>query len=433
MNINEKFRVEGGHQLSGTLQVSGNKNEALPVLSACLMTDQQVVLHNMPQIGDVLVMGDILRGMGVNVFRDEENPHTWRVTATNVDAEGLDLDQFQKLRASITLAAPLLYRCGKIKVPIPGGDKIGKRRIDTHFFALQDMGVDVYEEETSYLLVTNEGLQGADILLDEASVTGTENIIMAAVCARGTTTIYNAACEPHVQQLCHFLNRMGARIQGIGSNRLVIEGVTSLSATEHTIDPDYIEVGSFIGLAAATHSSLTLNNVVCNALPVIQKSYSKLGIDMEVRGNDVFIPARQDRVIKADLRGAIPKIESAPWPGIPADILSILLVTATQCDGTILIHEKMFESRLFFTDRLVGMGARIVLCDPHRAIVAGPSPLQGDFLTSPDIRAGVALLIAAMCAKGTSVIDNIFMIDRGYENIDGRLNAVGAHISRIED
>jgi len=433
MKINEKFKVEGGHTLSGTLRVSGNKNEALPVLSACLMTEQSITLHNMPLIGDVLVMGDILRGLGVDVTRQEQDQHTWQINALNLDSDELNLEQFQKLRATITLAAPLLYRCGKVKIPVPGGDKIGKRRIDTHLIALQEMGVDVYEEESSYLLICKDGLRGADLLLDEASVTGTENIIMAAVCARGTTSIYNAACEPHVQQLCHFLNSMGGKISGIGSNRIIIEGVPVLSGTEHTIDPDYIEVGSFIGLAAATHSTLTLDNVVCEALGVIIKSYRKLGIEVEIKGNDLLIPARQSRIIQSDLRGAIPKIESSPWPGIPADILSILLVTATQCEGTILIHEKMFESRLFFTDRLVGMGARIVLCDPHRAIVAGPSPLQGDFLTSPDIRAGVALLIAAMCAEGTSVIDNIFMIDRGYENIDGRLDAVGAHITRIED
>ncbi len=433
MKINEKFRVEGGQTLSGVLRTSGNKNEALPILSACLLTTQPVTLHNMPLIGDVLVMADILRSIGAAVSFDSADPHTWSIHAADISSEDLDPGQFRKLRATITLAAPLLARCGKVKIPVPGGDKIGKRRIDTHFLALQQMGVDVYEEETSYLLICKNGLQAADILLDEASVTGTENIIMAAVCAAGTTTIYNAACEPHVQQLCSFLSQLGAQIEGIGSNRLTIHGVTELNGADHTIDPDYIEVGSFIGLAAATHSSLTIANVASNALRVILKAYARLGITVEQQDNDIFIPSKQSRIITSDFRGAIPKIESAPWPGIPADILSILLVTATQCDGTVLIHEKMFESRLFFTDRLVGMGARIVLCDPHRALVTGPAQLSADYLTSPDIRAGVALLIAALCANGTSVIDNIFMIDRGYENIDVRLNEVGACITRIED
>ena len=431
MKINEKFRVEGGQTLSGVLRTSGNKNEALPILSACLLTTQPVTLHNMPLIGDVLVMADILRSIGASVTFDSADPHTWSIHAADISSEELDPEQFRKLRATITLAAPLLARCGKVKIPVPGGDKIGKRRIDTHFLALQQMGVDVYEEETSYLLICKNGLQAADILLDEASVTGTENIIMAAVCARGTTSVYNAACEPHVQQLCHCLNAMGARIEGLGTNRLLIHGVAALGGTEHTIAPDFIEIGSFIGLAAATGSTLTIANATQAPIRMILKTFARLGVETQTDGPHVVVPAAQARRIVTDFRGAIPKIESAIWPGIPADLISILLVTATQCHGTVLIHEKLYESRLFFVDRLVGMGARIVLCDPHRALVVGQAPLHGDYLTSPDIRAGVALLIAALCAQGTSVIDNIQMIDRGYENIDGRLRALGARITRI--
>jgi len=433
MPRDEKFVVQGGQRLAGSLDVSGNKNEALPVLSACLLTSAPVTLHNVPLIGDVLVMADVLRGLGAQVTPRPGDPHTWDISATQISSEELDRTLFRKLRASITLAAPLLYRCGKVTIPIPGGDKIGKRRIDTHLLALQEMGAAVYEESDSYLLTCRDGLHGADLWLDEASVTGTENIIMAAVCARGETTIYNAACEPHVQQLCLLLNRMGARIDAIGTNRLVIHGVPELGGAQHTIAPDYIEIGSFIGLAAATHSSLSIRNVSSAPLRMILKAFQKLGIEVVQAGNDLLVPAHQSRTIVNDFRGAIAKIESAPWPGVPADLLSILLVTATQCDGTILFHEKLFESRLFFTDRLVGMGARIILCDPHRAVVQGPSPLHGEYLTSPDIRAGVALLIAALCASGESIIDNIYMIDRGYEHIDQRLAAIGAHITRVAD
>lgn len=429
----EKFIVQGGERLAGALDVSGNKNEALPALSACLLTSAPVTLRNMPLIGDVKVMADMLRGLGARVTPHADDPHTWVVCAAQVHAEELDRTLFRKLRASITLAAPLLYRCGKVTLPVPGGDKIGKRRIDTHLLALQEMGVTVYEEEDSYLLTCRDGLRGADLWLDEASVTGTENIVMAAVCARGTTTIYNAACEPHVQQLCHLLNQMGARIEGIGTNRLVVHGVPELGGAAHNISPDYIEAGSFIGLAAATHSTLTIRNVPYAPYRMIMKAFAKLGIVVEPAGSDLVVAAHQARTIVNDLRGAVAKIESAPWPGVPADLMSILIVTATQCSGTILFHEKLFESRLFFTDRLVDMGARIILCDPHRAVVEGPTQLHGEYLTSPDIRAGVALLIAALCAKGESVIDNIYMIDRGYEHIDRRLAAVGARITRVTD
>jgi len=433
MNTYEKFYVEGGNSLSGKISPAGNKNEALPILSACLMTEEKITINNLPLIGDVMVMKEILESVGAEVSMNENNNHSWEVSSENIQSENIDFDKFSQLRASITLAAPLLYRCGKIKIPIPGGDKIGQRRIDTHLIALQEMGVEVYEENNEYMLVCKDGLQGADILLDEASVTGTENIIMAAACARGNTTIYNAACEPHVQQLCRFLNEMGAKISGIGSNRLSIEGVAVLDGTSHNIESDYLETGSFIGMAAVTKSELTIENVNFDSLGMIIKSFEKFGIEVQKKENDLFVPAKQHMHIQNDLRGIIPKLSSAIWPGLPADIMSILLVTATQCEGTVLIYEKLFESRLFFVDLIIRMGARIVLCDPHRAVIVGPSDLQAEHLNSPDIRAGVAMLIAAMCASGTSVIDNIHVIDRGYEKIDERLNAVGAKIQRVND
>ena len=433
MNTNQKFYVEGGNSLSGKISPAGNKNEALPILSACLMTEEKIFLKNMPFIGDVIVMGDILKSIGADVIVDQNDNHSWEVSAENVDSENIDFDKFSLLRASITLAAPLLYRCGKIKIPVPGGDKIGQRRIDTHLLALQEMGVDIYEENNEYLLVCKNGFKGADILLDEASVTGTENIIMAASCALGTTNIYNAACEPHVQQVCRFLNNMGAKISGIGSNSLSIEGVPNLGRASHTIESDYLETGSFIGMAAATNSEITIENVNFNSLRMIIKAYEKLGIEVKEKDNNLIVPARQHKRIQNDLRGFIPKLSSSIWPGLPADIMSILLVTATQCEGTVLIHEKLFESRLFFVDLIIKMGAKIVLCDPHRAVIVGASNLQAEHLTSPDIRAGVAVLIAAMCAEGTSIIDNIHVIDRGYENIDKRLNAIGAKIERISE
>jgi len=433
MNTYEKFYVEGGNCLSGKISPAGNKNEALPILSACLMTEEKISLNNLPLIGDVMVMRDILRSVGAEVVETETDNHSWEICAENIESENINFDKFSQLRASITLAAPLLYRCGKIKIPIPGGDKIGQRRIDTHLIALQEMGVEVYEDNYEYMLVCKDGLQGADILLDEASVTGTENIVMAAACARGTTTIYNAACEPHVQQICRFLNNMGAKISGIGSNRLIIEGVVGLGGASHTIESDYLETGSFIGMAAVTNSDLTIENVNFDSLRMIIKAFEKLGIEVQEKDNDLFVPAKQHKHIQNDLRGFIPKLSSAIWPGLPADIMSILLVTATQCEGTVLIYEKLFESRLFFVDLIIKMGARIVLCDPHRAVIVGPSNLQQEHLTSPDIRAGVAMLIAAMCASGTSVIDNIHVIDRGYENIDKRLNTIGAKIERIKE
>ena len=355
------------------------------------------------------------------------------MTAESVLASEIPEKYFTKIRASICLAAPLLLRCGKMRLPLPGGDQIGARSITTHLAGLQSLGVTIYDDENGLMLLNRGGLRGTDMLLDEASVTGTENLIMASVLSSGQTVIYNAACEPHVQQLCLMLNQMGANISGIGSNRLVIQGVTELKGCEHTIDTDYIEVASFIALAAATKNAITIKGGNCAAIPVLAKAFGKLGVSFEVKGEDIYVPAKQEMEIRPGFRDMITKLESAIWPGVPADILSLLLTVATQCKGTVLIHEKMFESRLFFIDRLISMGARIVLCDPHRAVVIGPASLRGEKITSPDIRAGVSLLIAALCAKGKSRIDNIYMIDRGYEKIDERLRQLGADIERVEE
>ena len=429
---NGTFVVHGAKPLSGTIPAHGNKNEALPVLAACLLTSDTITLKNVPNIGDVRVMADLLEALGAKVEKDESNPHTWRITAENLASGDIPENYFTKIRASICLAAPLLHRCGKIRLPLPGGDQIGARSITTHLIGLQTLGVTIYDDERGLLLINRAGLTGQEMLLDEASVTGTENLIMAAVLASGRTIIYNAACEPHVQNLCLMLNKMGAKIDGIGSNRLIIDGVTALHGCEHKIDTDYIEVASFISLAAATKNALTIKGGNCAAIPVLSKAFKKLGVEFEVRGEDVFVPQKQEMEIRPGFRDMITKIESAVWPGIPADILSLLLTVATQCKGTVLIHEKMFESRLFFIDRLISMGARVVLCDPHRAIVIGPSRLRGERITSPDIRAGVSLLIAALCAQGESRIENIYMIDRGYEKIDERLKLLGADITRLD-
>lgn len=430
---NGSFIVQGSKPLSGSIVANGNKNEALPVLAACLLTSETVTLHNVPLIGDIRVMAELLEALGAKIEKDENDPHTWRVTSENILSSDIPENYFTKIRASICLAAPLLHRCGKLRLPLPGGDQIGARSITTHLLGLQTLGVTIYDDEKGLLLINRSGLQGQDMLLDEASVTGTENLIMAAVLASGETVIYNAACEPHVQQLCLMLNKMGANISGIGSNRLIIQGVTELKGCEHTIDTDYIEVASFIALAAATKNAITIGKGNCAAIPVLAKAFAKLGVRFDVKGADIFVPAKQEMEIHPGFRDMITKLESAIWPGVPADILSLLLTVATQCKGTVLIHEKMFESRLFFIDRLISMGARIVLCDPHRAVVIGPAQLRGEKITSPDIRAGVSLLIAALCAKGKSRIDNIYMIDRGYEKIDERLRSLGADIERIEE
>jgi UDP-N-acetylglucosamine 1-carboxyvinyltransferase len=424
----EKFVIEGGVPVSGTVTASGNKNAALPLLAACLLTDEPVILHNVPDIGDVVTMGEILADIGATVEKLEAN--TWRIHAREISTYELNPRLFSAIRGSITLAGPLLARMGAVHMPHPGGDVIGRRRVDTHFLALSALGAEVEADRTFRL--RSRGLHGADILLDEASVTATENAIMAASLARGTTIIRNAACEPHVQDLCRMLCRLGARIEGIGSNTLTIHGVERLSGGEYTIGADYMEVGSFIALAAVTGGELLIKNAAPENLRMVKLVFERLGVHFEVRGEDVFVPADQPLTIIPDLGGAIPSIYDAPWPGFPADLMSIAIVLASQSRGTVLIHEKMFESRLYFVDKLIWMGARIILCDPHRCVVQGPSPLHGEELESPDIRAGMALLIAALCAEGRSTISNIRQIERGYGRIDIKLRQLGARIERID-
>jgi len=426
----DEFIIEGGHALRGTVSPSGNKNAALPLLAACLLTDQPVVLKNVPKIRDVDTMFRLVADVGAEVR--EIGDHTFMVSARNVHKAGLAADLCREIRASILLAGPILARCKQVELPPPGGDIIGRRRLDTHFAALQALGAELQVKPTGYFLC-GESLRGEDIFLDEASVTATENALMAAVLTPGRTIIRNAASEPHVQELALFLNNIGARIQGIGTNVLTIDGVDQLHGGEHTIGTDYIEVGSFIGLAAATHSEMLIRNAAPEHLRMVLLAFRRLGVEVEIRGQDIFVPAEQRLAVVPDLQGAIPKIDDAPWPAFPADLLSVAVVMATQARGTILIHEKMFESRLFFVDKLIEMGAQIILCDPHRAVITGPSRLHGERLESPDIRAGMAMLIAALCAEGTSVIRNIGQIDRGYERIDEKLRALGAHIERRAD
>lgn len=425
----ERFVIEGGQRLAGRIKPAGNKNAALPLLAAALLTSERLVLQNVPNIGDVTIKLKLLEQLGVQVEKPES--HTWALQAVRILPIDPDIALCRKIRTSTLLAGPLLARRGYLKLPRPGGDMIGRRRLDTHFLALQALGATVEVTPTSYVLQTN-GLRGADLFLDEMSVTGTEQAILAAVLAEGHTTIGNAASEPHVQDLCYCLQAMGARIQGIGTNLLEIEGVPKLGGTTYTIGPDFMEVGSLIGLAAVTGSAIRIEGACPRDHRMTAITFGKLGITWQVEGQDLLIPGDQELAVRDDLHGAIPKIDSAPWPGFSPDLISTVLVVATQTKGTILIHEKMFESRLFFVDRLVGMGARIVLCDPHRAVVVGPAQLYGEpeGLPSPDIRAGMALLIAALCAKGRSVIYNIGQIDRGYERIDERLQALGANIER---
>jgi len=423
----EKFIIEGGHPISGTVTPSGNKNAALPLLAACLLTDKPVTLHNLPAIGDVATMGTLLSEVGVSV--EILNPNTWRLQARDIRTSKLSHKLFGRIRGSITLAGPMLARTGVVHLPRPGGDVIGRRRVDTHFLALSALGADV--DADGAFRLRGKQLRGADILLDEASVTATENTIMAAVLASGTTIIRNAACEPHVQDLCHMLCRLGAQIESIGSNTLTIHGVERLDGGEYTIGPDYMEVGSYIALAAVTGGELLIKNAAPEHLRMIGLVFGRLGVQFEVRGQDVFVPAEQSLAIVSDIGGAIPSIKDAPWPAFPADLMSIAIVLASQCRGTILIHEKMFESRLYFVDQLIAMGGRIILCDPHRCVVQGPSPLHGDEVASPDIRAGMALLIAALCAKGQSTILNIRQIDRGYEQAEEKLGRLGARIKRV--
>ena len=430
------FKVEGGHRLHGTITPQGAKNEALQILCAVLLTRERVVVHNVPAILDVLHLIELLRCMGVEVEQLAEESYAF--TAREIDFDYLRSEDYRrramKLRGSVMLIGPMLARFGVGYIPKPGGDKIGRRRLDTHF---QKLGAKLnFEIGDSFFSVEAEELKGCYMLLDEASVTGTANIVMAAVMAKGTTTIYNAACEPYLQQLCKMLVRMGAKIEGIGSNLLTIHGVEELGGTEHTMLPDMIEVGSFIGMAAMTQSELTIKNVSYENLGIIPAQFARLGIRFEQRGDDIYIPQQDHYSIETFLDGSIMTIADAPWPGLTPDLLSIFLVVATQAKGAVLIHQKMFESRLFFVDKLIDMGAQIILCDPHRATVIGHDHqhrLRATRMSSPDIRAGVALLIAAMSAEGTSTIQNIDQIDRGYKDIDKRLNALGAKITRIEE
>ncbi len=423
-----QFIVKGSNKLKGRITPSGNKNEALPVLAALLMCEEPVTIHNLPDIGDINAMKSILEGLGVSISYKGEN--SYRFDASQLISSSPDQQLSESIRGSFLLIAPLLNRFKKARVYTPGGDSIGRRRLDTHVTALQNLGAEISREE-DYFIAKAKKLKGADILLDEASVMATENIIMAAVLAEGTTTLYNAACEPHVQGLCKLLNKMGANIKGVGSNRLIIKGVDGLKGCEHTVMSDHTEVGSLIGLAAVTRSELTIEKAGIENLGLIRAYFRRLGVNTTVKGSDLLVPANQELIVQDDIDQSIPKIDDAPWPGFPADLTSIMIVVATQCQGTVLIFEKLFESRLFWIDGLIRMGAKIVLCDPHRAVVVGPARLKGTFLTSPDIRAGMALLIASLCAKGTSEIQNIHQIDRGYARIDERLNALGADIQRV--
>lgn len=431
------FIIEGGYKLKGDLTPQGAKNEALQIICASILTDQDVLIKNIPEIRDVLKLIDILKGLGVKVKRIEKGKFLFN--AENINVDFLKSPEYAEkaasLRGSIMMIGPLLARFGKGFIPQPGGDKIGRRRLDTHFIGLQKLGATfTYDTKNNWYSISASKLKGAYMLLDEASVTGTANILMAAVLAEGSTTIYNAACEPYLQQLSRMLISMGAKINGIGSNLLNIEGVSSLSGCTHHILPDMIEVGSFIGLAAMTASEITIKNVGIKHLGIIPEAFRQLGITIEHHGDDLIVKETDHYEIKSYIDGSIMTISDAPWPGLTPDLLSVFLVVATQAKGSVLIHQKMFESRLFFVDKLIDMGAQIILCDPHRATVIGMNrehALRATTMTSPDIRAGIALLIAAMSANGTSTIDNIEQIDRGYENIDSRLNQIGAKISRI--
>ncbi|MCX2480157.1 UDP-N-acetylglucosamine 1-carboxyvinyltransferase [Pedobacter sp. MC2016-15] len=432
------FEIIGGKKLKGEIQPQGAKNEALQIISAVLLTEEKITISNIPDIKDVNKLIELLGDLGVAVERLSKDTYTFE--AKNIDLEFFKSDTFKSkggsLRGSIMIVGPLLGRFGKAAIPKPGGDKIGRRRLDTHFLGFEKLGAKfVYDAKESFFNVDATNLQGTYILLDEASVTGTANIVMTAVLAKGTTTIYNAACEPYLQQLCKMLNRMGAKISGIGSNLLTIEGVTKLGGTEHRMLPDMIEIGSFIGLAAMTESEITIKNVCYNELGMIPEVFRKLGINFELKGDDIYIPSQKHYIIDTFIDGSILTIADSPWPGFTPDLLSIVLVVATQAKGSVLIHQKMFESRLFFVDKLIDMGAQIILCDPHRATVNGIDKqyqLRGISMTSPDIRAGVSLLIAALSAEGTSTIYNIEQIERGYQDIDTRLRALGAQIKRVD-
>jgi UDP-N-acetylglucosamine 1-carboxyvinyltransferase len=439
MSKSESFLVEGSAKLHGSITPQGAKNEALQVICAVLLTAEKITISNIPNIRDVVFLIELLAGLGVEVEKIDDNTYTF--CAKDIDLDYMQSAEFVskagQIRGSVMIMGPLLARFGKAVLPKPGGDKIGRRRMDTHLNGLQFLGVD-YEflTDTNIFLLKADKLKGTFILMDEVSVTGTANVLMAASMAEGTTTIYNAACEPYLQQLCKMLNSMGARITGLGSNKLVVEGVKELYGTAHRCLPDMIEVGSFLGMAAMTQSELTIKNVRVDMLGNILPTFSRFGIRFETIGDDIYVPEQEVYEIQSFIDGSIMNVYDAPWPGFPPDLMSILLVIATQARGSVLIHQKMFESRLFFVDKLIDMGAQIILCDPHRATVIGLNrqyQLRGIKMTSPDIRAGVSLLIAAMSAKGSSVIHQISQIDRGYENIDLRLNALGAKIHRIEE
>lgn len=421
-----KYIIEGGFPIGGKLSAHGNKNAALPCIAAALLADETVVLKNVPEIEDVFVMFQIMEAIGAEVKKDGAGKY--KIKTANIKTSEIPTVHASDIRASILFAGPLLARTGAVILPPPGGDVIGRRRLDTHFLALSELGARV--EMDGFFKLTANKLAGRDIFLDEASVTATENAVMAAVTAEGSTVILNAASEPHVQDLCTMLNCMGAKITGIGSNILRIEGVTKLYGCEFELGADFMEVGSFIGLAAVTHGELEINNINPDHLRMTKIAFNKLGIYWETDKNAIHIPAGQELRVESDLGGMIPKIDDAPWPGFPPDLISIITVVATQVDGTVLIHEKMFESRMFFVDKLIGMGAKIILCDPHRAVVSGPSRLKGSDLVSPDVRAGMALVIAALCAEGESVIHNVYQIERGYENLAEQLVNLGAHITR---
>jgi len=424
-----KYLVEGGFPIKGKIKANGNKNAALPCIAATLLTDEEVILRNIPEIEDVHVMFDVLKYLGCDVERIKE--HEYKIITTDIRTSELPVELCGKVRASILFAGPILARTGKVILPPPGGDVIGRRRLDTHFLALSDLGARI-EIDGVFKLTANK-LIGEDVFLDEASVTATENAIMAAVLAEGETVLSNCASEPHVQDLCNMLNSMGAEIIGIGSNILRIKGKEKLHGTEFKIGADFMEVGSLIGLCAVTGGELEINDADPHNLRMTKLGFNKLGINWQQDENSVFVPSAQKLKVVSDMGGSIPHIDDAPWPGFPPDLMSIMTVVATQVEGTILIHEKMFESRMFFVDKLIGMGAGIILCDPHRAVVSGPSRLRGDKLVSPDVRAGMAMVIAALCAQGQSEIHNVYQIERGYEDIVNRLNSLGARIDRKKD
>jgi UDP-N-acetylglucosamine 1-carboxyvinyltransferase len=425
----DKFIIEGGVPLRGEVTPSGNKNAALPLLAASILSSDPLVLHNLPEINDVQTMRELLQSIGVEVT--QVGSHSWKLHAKDIQEDNLDPQLCKKIRASILLAGPLIARAGKIKLPPPGGDVIGRRRLDTHVLALEALGVTVdYQRENKLFEFSATKLTGADILLDEASVTATENALMASVTAQGTTILRNAASEPHVQELCQMLNMLGAKITHIGSNTLKIEGVESLGGGEFTVGPDYLEVISFVGAAVVTDGEITIRNAGPEYLSMIEQVFSRLGVTWQIQGNDLFVPAGQEKVVKPDFRGAIPEISVMPWPAFPSDLMSIAIVVATQSHGNVLFHDWMYEGRMYFTDKLTSMGAQIVLCDPHRCIVNGPSDLFSGNVDSPDIRAGLALVLAALAAEGESVIRNVAQIDRGYERIDEKLRSLGAKITR---